>query len=76
MRTGVVTVRFRHTVAIAERLQLLGRLGFDVIGRDDPDRTCDIAVPDGTQWEWAHRCAAIPGVVSVSYSRPRSIADN
>jgi hypothetical protein len=73
---GAITVRFRHTVAIAERVLALERLGLEVTGRNDAARTCNVTVPDGTQWEWAHRCGDLPGVISVSYSRPRSIANN
>lgn len=75
-RTGIITVRFSHRVSIAERIEALERLGLTVVGRNDAGRCCDTAVPDGTQWEWSHRIVDIPGVVSVSYSRPRTIADN
>jgi hypothetical protein len=75
-RTGIITVRFRHRVAIAERIHALATLDLTVVERNDPGASCDVAVPDGTQWEWSHRIADLPGVVSVGYSRPRSIADN
>jgi len=63
-------------VAIAERIQALATLGLAVADRNDASRSCDVTVPDGTQWEWSHRIADLPGVVSVGYTRPRSIADN
>ena len=76
MRMAPMDITFDPIVPTTERLELFTAFTLAVVARNDRKRTYTVEVPDGTQWEWANRLMKVPGVRTVTYTRPRTIADN
>ena len=71
---GQMTVTFAATLSRAECAKRLGMIGNPIL--TGVGRAFTVAVPDGTQSQWAHRYMRLTGVERVEYTRPRTVADS